>query len=174
MRVIFNIVALLCLALGLGGIVWCGDWRLLLSFPVAFGLGLGRNAVRYMTREAAGSTWSFLPWEKISFGMHVFLTFDLVYLTGMAMLHFTETPDDAIWTKACWYAGLVLQPWLWRWDTMRAKVDALAAFVLSVVCAVLIAVLPKLTGEWFMVESFGLLAVMLVANKILKRKGVAA
>lgn len=57
---------------------------------------------------------------------------------------------------------------------MRSKVESLAVFPLTLVCAVMIDVLPKLTDVWVMAEAFLLLAVLVVANAILKRKGVAA
>lgn len=58
MRVVFNIVAVVCLAVGLGGILWSGDWRLLLSFPVALALGL---AAVVACRQCLGLVW----WESL-------------------------------------------------------------------------------------------------------------
>ena len=174
MKMIFNGVALVCLVLGLGGIVWCGDWRLLLSFPAAFGLGMMRTMTRGVPEEAQDGILSLLPWPKVVSAMRVFFTFCLVFMTVCALLHFTRTPDDLIWTKACWYAGLVLLPWNWRWEDVRSKVESLAVFPLTLICAVMIVVLPKLTDVWVMAEAFLLLAVLVVANAILKRKGVTA
>lgn len=171
---IFNGVSLLCLVLGLGGIVWCGDWRLLLSFPVAFGLGMMRTMARGVPEEVADGLLPLLPWPKVVFWMRVFFAFCLVFMTGCAILHFTRTPDDAIWTKAFWYAGLILLPWNWRWDDVRSKIESLAVVPLTLVCAVVISALPKMTDVWIMAEAFLLVAVLVIANVLLKRKGVAA
>lgn len=176
MKLIFNVVSLTCLAIGLSGILWCGDWRLLLSFPVAFGIGLMRGFVR-STAEEVSSSSAFavlLPVRKLAFASSVFLTFTFVYFTGASIRHFTVTPDEVVWAKACWFAGLLLQPWLWRWRDARDRADALAVFALSVPCAALMAVFPKFADVCLMVETLLLVPVLIIVGRRMNRKEVAA
>lgn len=176
MKWIFSGISLLLLSAGLGGISWCGDWKLLLAFPVAFGIGCGRGAMSASIRDMGpdDGILSQFPWQRIAFAIRVFIPFALVFFTGTAVLHFTRTPNDLVWTKACWFAGLVLLPWVWRWTNARTKAESIAAFALTLPTAVLISAFPKLTDVWVMAESFAIAAVLVAVHKVLNRKGVPA
>lgn len=176
MRTIFNAIALLCLTAGLGGIVWCGDGRLLLAFPVAFGFGLGRNAMGRMFCDCAssGGMAAQLPLAKIACATHIFFSFTLFFFTGDVIVRFTLRPDDLVWTKACWFAGLVLQPWFWRWRDTRTKTEAIAALVLVIPTAASVALFPKHTGDISLLGAFAFAAILVIADKVLKRKGRSA
>lgn len=175
-KTIFNAIALLCLAAGLGGIVWCGDGRLLLALPVAFGFGLGRDAMGSMLRDCAssGGMTAQLPLMKVAFAIHVFLSFTLFFFTGAVIVRFTLRPDDLVWTKACWFAGLVLQPWFWHWHDTRTKSEAIAALALAILTAAPVALFPKHTDDITLLAAFAFAAVLVIVDKVLKRKGVSA
>lgn len=177
MRVVFNVVAVVCLAVGLGGILWSGDWRLLLSFPVAFGLGMARNMPRSLHLNPGVDTATSMlgvSISKVELAMRAFVAFTLGDLVGAVVVRFTKDPNALIWTKAMWIAGLVMLPWAWRWTTAQERVESVGAMAIMLPCAVLIIALPKLTDLWIILSAVAMAAVPIVAHKRLTRKGVAA
>ena len=175
MKKIFNVVALLCLAAGFGGIVWCGEWRMLLVFPVAFGLGIFRNIqCRFAPGVAELSFLAQLPWTKIQEVFRISITFLLYSSTWCALGHFAGASKSFDWIMACWITGLLLQPWHWKGKTLRLRIEAYIALAVVILCVALLLVFPEAFALISMVNPYVILFVLIVANMIMSRKGVSA
>ena len=116
------------LAAGLAGIALCGDWKLLLAFPVGFALceitanidfieTLRKNRADFdrindRITNGKGSKFDsekFISWfDCIGAALGAFVAMMMAfYLVD----RFTAFRGDWLWVKACWSAGCAIVPW---------------------------------------------------------------
>lgn len=116
------------LVAGLAGIALCGDWKLLLAFPVGFALceiaanidfieTLRKNRADFdrindRITNGKGSKFDsekFISWfDCIGAALGAFVAMMMAfYLVD----RFTAFRGDWLWVKACWSAGCAIVPW---------------------------------------------------------------
>lgn len=122
------LVSAAALAAGLAGIVLCGDWKLLLAFPVGFAIceitanvdfneALRKNRADFdrindritKGKGAKFDSEKFISWfDCIGAALGAFVAMMMAfYLVD----RFTAFRGDWLWVKACWSAGCAIVPW---------------------------------------------------------------
>lgn len=116
------------LVAGLAGIALCGDWKLLLAFPVGFALceitanidfieTLRKNRADFdrindRITNGKGSKFDsekFISWfDCIGAALGAFVAMTMAFCL---VDRFTAFRGDWLWVKACWSAGCAIVPW---------------------------------------------------------------
>lgn len=171
---VLEAVGILGLLAGAGGIAWTGDWCLLLAFPVAFAAGIMRRTFRFGKWPNTEDQWFKLRNDgRIAFAHSLVSLYFCVYIPSIAFTCLSRMPNDFAWIKACWYAGLVIQPWLWRRNDAWNEVVAIFTFGFTVMCSALIVAFPKLYALWLLSVPLLLVVTLVIVHRFWVRRAKA-